>query len=360
MNTEYIRNVIKRDVLVASDVSEMLGVSKQQIINLVKKGTLIPIKETPNGYLFLRDDISKYIEKKLQFNENKIQKIIGDGVTWRSKEYFDNEVKDYEKIHSVHAYFNKTDAIFNGCYLPVGKFQRDTLLGLDAPTFVITYDNGEELWFDGFNCGYNGTGPNGSYHVFEKLGIPDPDVLYYSEWIRCYREGDSWKVISKKRDVYCNDIPEKERKEKSGLGGSLCLFNNKLVLIQNRADRYALDTKPIDFVEKYSYFVPNPVSVTFMAKSVAEETGHYVSSLLDSAYYQIIIEDITGRELWLDYYIDENAPINKQQNLQTILEKLEMEISKEDLEKLCDRAKLWLGIYPRINDMVTCVKKKKK
>lgn len=49
MNKEYLRDIVKNDILVVSEVSEILGVSKQQINNMIKKGTLIPAKEMPNG-----------------------------------------------------------------------------------------------------------------------------------------------------------------------------------------------------------------------------------------------------------------------------------------------------------------------
>lgn len=121
-------------------------------------------------------------------------------------------------------------------------------------------------------------------------------------------------------------------------------------------NKYKMDTQPIDFLSKYSFFVPQPVSVTFMTRAIAKETGHYISSTLGSTYYPIIIKDVTGRELWLDYFLDEDIPISKQQDLQTILKEMGMNITKEDSDKLTVRLKKWLSIEPRIVDKVTFTK----
>lgn len=360
MNREYLRDIVKNDILVVSEVSDMLGVSKQQINNLIKKGKLIPAKGTPNGYLFLRGDIDDYLQQKIKLNLQIPKEILGNGNTNKSKEYFDNVMAGYDKVQSVNIYFDRSDAIFDGYYTQAERFQRNHLIRIQAPTFVITYDDGEEFWFDGFNCGYEGEGPHGSYDVLTELGVQkeEADIVFRSAWVRCYKEANGWKIINKERNLDHKEGEQiKNWMQERELYSEICLFNYNLVLIQKRVNKYKMDTQPIDFLLKYNYFVPQPVSVTFMTKEEARETGHYVSSTLGSTFYQIIIKDITGRELWLDYFVDEGMSISKQQNLQTILEKLGMSISEENSSKLTARIKNWLSIEPRIIDKITYTKR---
>lgn len=354
MNREYLK-----DILVVSEVSDMLGVSKQQINNLVKKGKLIPAKRTPNGYLFLREDIDDYLQQKIKVNLQKTKEIFWNGITHKSKEYFDNVITDCDKIQSVNIYFDRSGAIFDGYYMQTERFQKNQLIRIQAPTFVITYDDGKEFWFDGFNCGYVGEGPYGSYYVLTKLGMQkeEADILFRSEWVRCYREASGWEIIHKEISLeHRQEESNKNWIQKCELRGEFCLFNHQLILLQKRMNRYELDTKLVAVLSKYSYFIPQPVSVTFMTKEEAWKTGHYVTSTLGSTFYQIIIKDMTGRELWLDYYVDENVTIRKQQNLQTILEKLGMKIFKDDSSNLTTRLENWLSIEPRIVDKLSAKK----
>lgn len=356
MDREYMRNLIKKNVLVVSEVSDMLGVSKQQINNLIKKNKLLPVKETPNGYLFLRDDIYDYSQQKIKLNLQKPKEIFGKGITNRAKEFFDKSIADYDRIQNINIYFDRNSAIFDGYYTQAECFQKDTLIRIDTPTFVITYDDEKEIWLDGLNCGYTGEGPRGSHDVLVKIGIPskDANMVYQSKWLSYYREEDGWKVINKNRS---NEYENKEWSERwieeRELGSYICLFNNHLVLLQEKVNTFHRDTKPIDFLLKYSFFVPQPVSVTFMTRKMARDTGHYLSSSLNIAFYQIIIKDVTGNELWLDYFLDENVPISKQQNLKDILDNIGIRISKENSDNLTERIKKWLSIEPRIIDKVT-------
>lgn len=61
-------NYVKTEVLTSAEVLEILGVSRQSLNSLVKRGKLVPIKELTRDKLFLREDVERRKEesKELQ------------------------------------------------------------------------------------------------------------------------------------------------------------------------------------------------------------------------------------------------------------------------------------------------------
>lgn len=343
---ELFEAYLKENILLTNEVGKMLGVSKQQVSNLVKQGKIKPFKEGANSSLFLKAEIDEYIAKKLSRNIFCQNEIIGDGNTHKSQKHFMSIKDEHKKIQEVHLYFDKQDAIFDGYYCLDGRYQRDTLLRLDAPTAVLKLCDDTELWYDGFNCGYGGTGPNGSYELLVGLGVPGEmaEKLFSAKKISFYREKNEWEVVDRTVST--------ARKDNPFLDGDVCLYNDRLVLVQERTEKYMLETQCVEFIDKYSFFIPRPTEVTFLSYEEALRTGHYVSSFNNSGVYQIIIKDISNSELWLSCRVDESQPISKQQNLESILKKVGMEIS-DTKESLPDKIKSWLGIAPVITDRIT-------
>lgn len=151
---ELFNRYIKEKMLFTSEVCKILGVSRQQVSNLVKQGKLIPLKENPNASIFLKSDTDAYIAEKMSWNIHCRNEIIGNGNTFHSRKHFDLIEKLHGEITELHLYFHSQDAMFDGYYTLQGRYQRDTLLGLEAPTCVMKLTNGKEYWYDGFNCGY--------------------------------------------------------------------------------------------------------------------------------------------------------------------------------------------------------------
>lgn len=60
--------LVQSEVLTSSEVLNILGVSRQSLNSLVKRGKITPIKELSRDKLFLREDIEKRKEesKELQ------------------------------------------------------------------------------------------------------------------------------------------------------------------------------------------------------------------------------------------------------------------------------------------------------
>jgi len=62
---EFI-DAVKTEVLTSSEAIELLGISRQTMNSLVKRGKIAPIKELPREKLYLKEDI---IERKKEQDE---------------------------------------------------------------------------------------------------------------------------------------------------------------------------------------------------------------------------------------------------------------------------------------------------
>lgn len=62
--TEEEKSFIKEEVLTTKEVGTILGVSRQQVFNLVRQGKLIPFKQESNVTLFFYSDIISYLLEK--------------------------------------------------------------------------------------------------------------------------------------------------------------------------------------------------------------------------------------------------------------------------------------------------------
>ena len=213
-------------------------------------------------------------------------------------------------------------------------------------------DNDEEIWYDGFNCGYGGTGPNGSYRLLIELGVVDElaSQVFKTSKLSFYKTHSEWEMVNRTTSISNKDYPVTD--------SNIYMYNDRLVLVQNRPEKHKLETQYEEFIDKYSFFIPRPVEIAFLSREEALNTGHVIASCNYCGIYQIIIKDISGSELWLDYKLNENQSISKQQNLESILKKIGITIP-ENKETLSERIKNWLGIAPVVADRITYRKAEK-
>ena len=61
---EELRNFFDKEVVTTTEAIEIIGCSRQNLKQLVDRGTLIPIKITPKERLFLKTDITGYKMKR--------------------------------------------------------------------------------------------------------------------------------------------------------------------------------------------------------------------------------------------------------------------------------------------------------
>ncbi|MBP1683315.1 MAG: hypothetical protein H6Q27_879 [Ignavibacteriaceae bacterium] len=56
-------------------VSNLLGVSKAQILKYVKQGKLKPVISKPGGTLFIKEDITHYLTEKIQRLQITVKRV---------------------------------------------------------------------------------------------------------------------------------------------------------------------------------------------------------------------------------------------------------------------------------------------
>lgn len=346
MEDRVLLAYIKDNVLLTQEVCELLNVSKQQVNNLVKQGKLTPIKETANASVFLKADIDEYIAKKRSLPIMERRKIIGDGITRYSMKHFKTITELYEKIEAVHVYFCIKDAIYDGYYSLFDSYQTDTLLRIVAPTCVLVVKDGEKIYYDGFNCGYGGTGPHGTYDMLIELGV-EPELakkVFTSDKLSYYRENGLWQVVDRQEEF--SSISSK------GMEEEMFVFNNSLVLIPDKTSLGRRELNYLEFLEAYEFFVPHPREVCFYSEEEALKTGHYISNFKNKGIYQVIIKDMSGNEVWLNCPYDETKSISKQLNMESILRKVGFQVPEKEKDSLPQKIKTWLGLNPIIADKI--------
>ena len=349
-----LKTFIERDILFTSEVAELLNVTKQHINNLVSKGQMVPIKQNRAGNLFLRSEVENYRNKNMSKNILYPKKIFG-GNTGDAIKYIEEEIP-HDSIESIFVYFNKELAIKDGSYTYLSTLNNfychNVVIPLTAPDCVIRLNDGQELFINGVNCGYGGTGPNGTIDILKHLNIDIPEnIIFSSSVVKIFKNDEGWEYynLSKAEDDLM-DLGANFR-QKMELEGKICKYNDTLVLLQNSGDKFQRETKPEDFIRKYSYFIPEPVKVTFLSRDEAIKTGHVLNTYKGDEYYQIIITDISGRELWLDFYVDDNKSIKKQPELVELLEELgDFEFANAGVGKITKRMWNWLNSKIVVDD----------
>lgn len=347
MDIEAKRLYMSQNVLTISEVTEVLNVSRQMVREYIKKGELTPIKETPNGFLFLKDDVMQFKDKEyyslLEQRLFKKKEIIGGGVTRKGLEYFrkylENDCKD---INSVRLYFDEYNSLLDGYFTYIGDYADQRLITVKSPLCVIGLKDGREIWFSSFNCGYMGEGPHGSEKILERLGVEKNliDELFKCDIISYFKENERWTV--EKPNNKTQFIRDRLFGKLSNVTGTVFLFNGNLVLLENSKYGMYWDADQSQFINKYIDFIPQPISVSVLTKDEAIKTGHCKIEFGNVVYYQVILKDRSGREIWFQRYIDENRSMKKQKNVLNILESIGFKI-KDSEKNWPEQLKMWLN-----------------
>lgn len=59
MERDDLIRIIQENVLTSAETAELLGVSKQNLLSLVQRGKLQPVKESGSVRLFLKSDVEE-------------------------------------------------------------------------------------------------------------------------------------------------------------------------------------------------------------------------------------------------------------------------------------------------------------
>lgn len=340
MEKNLYRKFLARNILFTHEVATKLNVSSQRISALRREGELVPVKSTSNGSVYLLQDVLQYMERKgllPRYENRRLPKFISrSGVTENSLAYFNDNIGLMGEIERVSIYFEDIDAAVENYFLLSEKHRYGDLTFVSTPSMVIADSNGEEMWLYGCNCSYGGEGPHGSARILKSLGIPDKIAKKVFEYpiVKYVKSDDgNWEVNARG-----TDFNSRSHDEYRNVHAGMYWHQGRLTLIQEDGFR---KSNSIDILEKYWAFIPNPAEyILFADDSQAIDFGFFNPSSgygrLPSAY-RLIIRDYSGRQIWLNPYIEDNKSLDKQSELKDILEACGFSIEKEGLYKSLSR-----------------------
>ncbi len=345
VSDEYFKHFLRHNVLTASEVAEILEVTRQTVNLYVKEGKIEFIKNTPNGMLFFKPDIEKYKAGSTgvytyNLNQNHVISEYS-GVTRKSLIFFEENINKFDEIIALFIYFEDFDSILDGFYSLSEHFSFGELKALENPTFVLRDKNGRELWLSGCNCGYGGEGPHGSITILEKLGF-NKDIIervYEYRVIKLFKDKKGWDCIthsSQKVDVLVDDgfrygVPN----------ATIYYYKNRLVLLQKESLKW--DVNPVLLLEKYRAFIPNPVEISiFESNRQAQEYGYFVPDFgrFSTNVFKMVITDQSSRQLWLNPFFYNDISLDKQSHVLDILKYCGFNVKEKNV---FDKFKSWFN-----------------
>ncbi|MBV4417053.1 helix-turn-helix domain-containing protein [Clostridium tyrobutyricum] len=332
MEINNVKNFIKNEVISSVEAAEILSISRQRISTMVKQERIIPIKILPNGYLFLRKEIEqlkndRYDEESiLPFSFNNIL-YCREEVTSNSIKFFKENIKKLDKIKDIYVYFNGIDAAMDNYYEPDETCRRGDLYLVRTPKFILKDIRGRELWLGGCNCGYNGEGPNGSKFILQQLKI-DKNVI---EKVFTNKVVKLINIGTNDYEVFAHDSYDQDASKVK-----LFYFKDHLVLLQDKNVNW--DKNVLNLIDIYSFFIKDPQEIIIFKKNdEAAAAGYIPFADISDESYTCIIQDASGKQLWLKPHINSTLPILKQNTVMEVLKQCGFNLNKN-----LSRKKSWL------------------
>ncbi len=339
--TSNLRDYFKYNTLTTSEVSELLQIPKSKILSMVEEKVIQPLKVSAEGLLFLKQDIDGIIKDrslKLPIHRIHYRNIMNDGTGYTNKsiEFFEENITKLGRIESIFIYFNSIDAVKAGffkIYKNDEEYDSKHLYSVDTPSFVIRDVQGNEIWLGGCKCGYGGKGSGGSKTILKKLGLNQDviDLIPYYRVINIFINDDGNIEI-----IYNNGIDRTSQNSRvvDDLDVSV-LFSkeiNNLVLVQE--DSRISKNKAIDILKGFRSFIPFPKKILLLPSfDMADRLGYVVE--IDSrdyfSFYNLIVVDSSGKQLWVNIPYKVDVPINSQDEICNILEYLGFDVPEEKM-----------------------------
>lgn len=331
------RNTIGNNILTTAEAAEILGLTKMSITNLVKDGKLTPVKKDKQGMIFLRADIIDYKNRSKNIKREGLY-YDQQGTTDISIKFYEDHINKITGLRAVNIYLNAFDAVLDDFYIPGDIFLgENSIRQIETPNMVIMGWDDKEIWLNGCNCGYGGTGPHGSLKILLDLkkrglinfSISDKElgnIIFKSKVISIYPDHSSGiaHIIGKTSAINEDAID----KNKGFYGCSLYLAEEKPILVQNLKEY-----NERELLNVYRAFVPNPEEIHIYYDHItAMHDGYCIqgeSSRHQKGAYQCIIKDASGRELWLSPALSKIVPPEYQPDIQEIFKALGFEISPD-------------------------------
>lgn len=340
-----------RNVLSTEEVCKIIGRSRQQLNNLIRNGDIEVFKALSNGNLFWRPEVYELLRKINREQPREVHEVYGESTEKAIRAFHALDI-DADHVEEVYVFFSHRDAILKNFYNIKEVEMPNTLTRVEGTRFIIIMDYGEEYWFEGLTCGYGGKGCGGTEDILSELGIiekiyPINTIISGNRMLHFYRNEDrTWAYTGEPSIFEEHEINTFSEENLLGVDEDLYRYNGHLVLTQSSRYRDVFGEVPEPskaVLFKSLYFVPNPVSVEFLSEVDAMKTGHFQTTYGNTVIYQIIIRDVSDRELWLNYPFKE-IPQNKQHNMKELLNVLGVKVEEMSL---ADRFLDWLNVRPR-------------
>lgn len=330
---DYKHYVVEHDVMTPAEVGELLGVSRQQVSNLVSRGKIPVAKSIPGCTLFLRDDVEEYLINRKKINAI-FPKDIFEGSTHKCLDYV-RSLPARSNIGAVFLFFNPEDAINAGFYTTCELAKKDVLSEIRVPQCVLKYDDLTEVWIHGITCGYTGVGPNGAYNMLtEILGVAPKlaEAVYQFKKINYIRDFPEW--ICSADDGLYPSVQEQLDQMPLGDLAAYYLFNGNITVLRNHVQVQWLYDDAAQFVQSQLAFAGTPSSVTLMDRETCYETGHFIASTAGDKIYPVIVKGTSGREVWLDINVNENIALTEQQTVMDLLAQFDIRFPENEVGKM--------------------------
>ena len=341
------------NVLTTEETCSILNRSRQQLNNLMKQGKIKPFKSTSNGNLFWRPEVYSLLREINREVPRKYHKILGYSTHECLEKFRELKIRP-ENVVQVYVFFDSRDAAQYNFYNLLAEEMPNTLTEIEAARLIIVTRDDEEYWFNGFTCGYNGTGCHGTYDLLTELKILPKEkelspIIRTNYALNFYRDPNNvWQYESIERSEAEVDYEFYKKNHLDGLDLSIYRYNGHLVLLQNaqyNTGYGSLIEPTAEILFKSLHFTPNPVSVEFFSREEALQSGHYKVCGSRQCIYQIIIRDISDRELWLNYPF-EQMPDERSQSMRDLFRKIGFsEIPNETKPK---KLAHFLGLKPKV------------
>ncbi|MBG9730804.1 hypothetical protein ABD87_15025 [Lysinibacillus sphaericus] len=343
VNNIQLKTVLEHQLITSAKAAEILGISKQRLLKVVKSNDIEPIHQSSQGNLFMRSDIVKLKNGTIE-TRKKMPVLINDGSTKEAIGKIDEVISILGEITHIFVYFDSFDAILDGFYM-VSEFDLSDLKSLKSARFIIRDINGDEAWFYNLNCGYGCEGTTGSQVVLEKLGIPEDKSIYVtdSEYaiVKYFKNEEGHFEVHKNKSDFTRQTE---------CISTLYYHNGKIVCLQDDAKYLPYMNDKTKFLYEYSSIVPNPNNIIlFNSRESAIKHGYFSKDFFgNDIVYQVILCDQLGRELWLCPSANDISTLKYQKNVNEILEFCGLDVKYEENKQKYSKVIMdWLNIKPK-------------
>lgn len=181
--------------------------------------------------------------------------------------------------------------------------------------------------------------------ILEKEYPVNP-IISSSRMLHFWRDNGTWQHIGSESVTEEHHMDSFSERDLLGIEECFYRYNGHLVLTQGARYRSVfgeIKEPSKEVLLKSLYFVPNPVSVEFLSKEEALSTGHFENRYGETILYQVVIKDVSDRELWLNYPF-EKLPEKKQHSMKELMDVLGVKLKDQTVpEKIVG----WLSQKPR-------------